>query len=176
MKKIVLLVSLGCITITACLIWLVKNGVSLSPEILISPSEYHNDDQVVRATVQRLFPQLNEDHQWRLYVETSGNDIKEKLNSLIRQTYPQVHIENINAFLLDAPLKPYGPSMLYVGYFKRSEFNLSEACSHSHRLDFSCVVEVSLHRARRKMKDPTKRYYLLTDYMQKYFFLLIQEP
>jgi len=61
MKKIIYLIVFGCLIITACILHLVKKGISLRPESLISPSAASaNLQNLPLAIFSRLLPQFEE--------------------------------------------------------------------------------------------------------------------
>ncbi len=175
MKKIILLIALAFFVITACMVYLLKTGISLSPAVLIKPSHFDFESTVVVAGVQRLFPQLSQYKRWGVSSAEQSQELAEKVLTEIRNKHDDIAltrdiaVDSINA------LSNEGSARLYIERFARTDFSLSAECEDMKRLNYKCFVEVSLHRSRRKIKDDGKKYFLMTSYLEKHFLLLIEE-
>lgn len=175
MKKLIFLISIASIVIAACMIYLIKTGISLSPAVLIKPSHFDSESTVVAATVQRLFPQLSEYKRWGVTSDMKSQALGDLIVSEIRKEHNDVALTMDAAFENPQPLQADGAARLYVQRFTRSEFPLSLECENMKRLNSKCFIEVSLHKSRRKIKDDGKKYFLMTSYLDRHFLLLVEE-
>lgn len=175
MKKIILLITLASFVIIACMVYLIKVGISLSPAVLIKPSQYESESTVVAAVVQRLFPHLSQYKRWGVTSEIKSQTLAEMVGAEIRNKHSAVALTIDAAVNSTNMLSSEGPTRLYVHRFARTNFPLSRECESMKRLNYKCFVEVSLHKSRRKIKDDGKKYFLMTSYLEKHFILLVEE-
>lgn len=157
------------------MVYLIKTGISLSPSVLIKPSHYDSESTAVAAVVQRLFPQLSQYKRWGLSSEPASLQLAEMVGAEIRNKHSDVALTIDTAMDNPHTLSSEGSAHLYVQRFVRSEFPLSGECESMKRLNYKCLVEVSLHKSRRKIKNDGKKYFLMTSYLEKHFLLLIED-
>lgn len=72
MKRIIVLISLALLLISACLVYLAKEGISLRAATLIKPSIMKPPgDELAQAVVLRMFPEFNDSHilLWGLHAQ-----------------------------------------------------------------------------------------------------------
>ena len=175
MKKIILLIALAFFIITACMVYLLKTGISLAPAVLIKPSHYDSEPTVVAAVVQRLFPQLSQYKRWGVSSAETSQALAEMVVTEIRNKHSDVALTRDIAVDNPNTLSSEGSARLYIQRFVRTGFSLSAECERMKRLNYKCFVEVSLHKSRRKIKDDGKKYFLMTSYLEKHFLLLIED-
>lgn len=176
MKKIAALIITASFVIAACMLYLVKKGISLTPAVLIKPSTFEGPGKVATSVVQRLFPQFSEDPSWQ--IKNTALDTQEITNlilSELQKSHPTVKTNVTDALPDESLLAAESEPHLYVQKFRSSDFPLSGHCENMKRLDYKCFVEVSLHKSRRKMKDTSVKYFMMTSYLDKHYLLLIQE-
>lgn len=172
MKKVIALIVFASFVIAACMVYLLKSGISLSPAVLIKPSHFSSQEQIADGVVRRLFPQLNENSQWQTKTPTAG--LLSSILDVIRAQHPRVTIEAQNLdpeIQLESGERP----TLYVHVFPTSDFSLSKECEAMKRLNYKCFVEISLHKSRRKMKSDGKKYFLMTSYLERHYLVLVEE-
>jgi hypothetical protein len=176
MKKISLLLVLASFVIVGCMLFLWKNGISLSPAVLIKPSFLKTPDVIAHAVTQRLFPQLTQSREWRVFADESllAQNTLGRLRDEIKNSHPDIKMEAMTPKGSEDAMVPSGDPVLYVQTFTFSDFSLSPQCENMKRLNYKCFVEVSLHKSRRKMKEENEKYFLMTSYMGKHFLLLLQ--
>jgi hypothetical protein len=175
MKKIILLIALAFFVITACMVYLLKAGISLSPSVLIKPSHFDSESTVVAAGVQRLFPQLSQYKRWGVSSTEQSQALAEMVVTEILNKHDDIALTRDIAVDSINTLSSEGSARLYIERFARTDFSLSTECVDMKRLNYKCFVEVSLHKSRRKIKDDGKKYFLMTSYLEKHFLLLIEE-
>lgn len=176
MKKIFILLGLASLVVVGCMVYLLKTGISLSPAVMIRPSVYSTEDVILESTVQRLFPYFSQYKEWVIVPEFKELENQaEVLKTLILKHHPNIHIE-IKAFSdSESPLRVLSRQTIMLSAFVPNDFPISAKCKNMQRLDYVCFKEVSLHKSRRKFKDLTKNYFMMTSYLDTNFLLLIQK-
>lgn len=174
MKKVSVLIALASLVILACMVYLLRSGISLSPAVLIKPSHFSSQEMIAEAVVQRLFPQLTEYKNWELISALTSES--ELFVAQIRRAHSNVNVvakSNLGneQDVLDTTAEP----RLYVQTYAAGSFDLSKDCETMKRLNYRCFVEISLHKSRRKMKDDGKKYFLMTSYLERHYLVLIQQ-
>lgn len=176
MNKVVGLIFVACLVVAGCMAYLLKTGISLSPAVLIKPSLYQNEERIIAAAVMRLFPQLSQIQNWTIVFRIEH---EEKVAKAVALAFKRSHANiNVNVVpMLDPQLKLSDGknAVLYIQQFHSDAFELKENCQFMQRLNYNCFVQVSLHKARRKMKPAKDKYFLLTAYLEKNFLLLIEK-
>lgn len=175
MNRLAVVIGFASLVIVACMIYLVKTGISLTPAVMIKPSHFDGQGTVAHAVVTRLFPQFSENPVW--HFKNTSVQTQETIAAIvgdIQKAHPSLKIETSNLTVDDKLLATDGEPHLYVQEFSKSDFALSPHCESMKRLDYKCFVEVSLHKSRRKMKEPDTKYFLMTSYVDKHYLLLIQ--
>lgn len=93
MKKISLIFGLVFLIISACLIYLVRSGVSLRSEPLIRPTIISPDQRNIAAhVVLRLFPELQNSHYILWGVLPESNDAQLMMTYFMEEYYKTFHI------------------------------------------------------------------------------------
>lgn len=176
LTAVIVAVGFAFLTISGCMVYLLKSGISLSPAVMIKPSQFTSVNTVVAASVQRLFPQLTEHQKWQ-FTNTSADTLgaTSALAISAKHAHPGILIRVNELVLENSRLVPVQEKHLYVQTFSRSEFLLSEECKNMKRLNYRCLVEVSLHKSGRKIKDSNTKYFLLTAYLDSHYLLLIEQ-
>ncbi len=177
MKKVTVLIIAAALLIVGCLLYLLRTGIGLSPALLIKPSTFTQESVIAPAVVQRLFPQLSQYKNWVIRTQGSSREQdSELLTKLLLQKHPQLLLQSNSGLPLEDELKSSAQKIISVERFKATEFSLSSECNNKKRLNYRCFVEVSLHKSRRKMKNKSKKYFLMTSYLDTHYLILIQEP
>ncbi len=57
-----------------------------------------------------------------------------------------------------------------------SDAVVTDFCIEEKRLTLDCLIPLSIHEAKRKMKDPLQRYFFVRKYNERDYFLFTQEP
>lgn len=170
------LLVLASLFVVGCMVYLLKTGISLSPAVMIRPSVYATEDVILESSVQRLFPYFSQYKEWVIVPESQ--DLKNKaeaLKVLILKEHPNTRIE-IKAFNdSEAPLRVLSRQTIFLSPFLANDFPISTRCKNMQRLDYKCFKEVSLHKSRRKFKDLSKDYFMMTAYLDTNFLILIQK-
>lgn len=95
MKRLIALISLGFLIISVCMVYLVKNGISLRPATLIKPSVAEKDlKNVAQGLLVRMYPEFEKSHYivWGIApgAETS------QLLGMIQQDYEKMFHLNVH--------------------------------------------------------------------------------
>lgn len=177
MKNLTVIIGLGCALIVLCMFYLAKTGISLSPAVLIKPSTFTNETVPLKASIQRLFPQFSRNKSWSISpTPKSDPSLILQMKEHIKKKHPDVALtEDPRALDYNEVLMPKETLTIYVEAFKDEGFGISDVCNNMKRLNYKCFVEVSLHKSRRKMKDTSQKYFMLTSYLDSHFLLLIQQ-
>lgn len=196
MKKVNLLIAIALILISTCLIYLFKNGIGLRYAKLIKPSVYGSDERVAtESVILRMFPDFST--RERLIVGISSSVIdKEKWVEQLRFSYTQMFHKEPQIFRDQEEWKVCqgicwwvtdergsdnlrGSSTLpqdHVNFLTILFFNQvvepAERCQSQQQLDMTCLAELSIHEAARKIKTKEK-YFFLNKYKDNNFFLFI---
>ncbi|MCC6138686.1 MAG: hypothetical protein IT287_08630 [Bdellovibrionaceae bacterium] len=176
LTAVIVAIGFAFFTISACMVYLLNSGISLTPAVMIRPSTFENVNTIVTASVQRLFPQLSEHQQWQ-FTNTSPYTLGavSALAISAKQAHPSIQMRVNESLPDDSVLAPEQEMHLYVQTFLRNEFALTEECKKMKRLNYKCFVEVSLHKSGRKIKDSAAKYFLLTSYLDSHHLLLIEQ-
>jgi hypothetical protein len=206
MKRVILLISLGFLIITACMVFLLKKGISLRPAVLIKPSVI--TDRMAQGVVARMFPEFDAAHYivWGVEPREDHQRIFEEL----KKEYESLFHLNVN-IMADAKnatqeqikgcakpcwviTTPENANELSVNPFIQEKIRpLQEPYSNISILPFNpdqpapehCLNEKrlsflclkSLAGPAAKRKIKTPQsYFFLKKYNHKDFFLFIQEP
>lgn len=210
MKRLTVLLILGFALIAACMIYLVKNGISLRSAPLISPSVMDDDmTNVGDALVSRLFPDLQTDHDMVLGLLPETDESRallqkaaaaherifgrkpnliadgeratdEELRTCEKSCWILVDRARANEMtpndFIERRLKPLGRTYFTVTWVPfRPGAEVTTECLQEKRLTLDCIVPLSIHEARKKMRDPSKRYFFLRKYNESDHFLFTQE-
>ena len=209
MKKVYLLIAGALTLISLCLIYLVKQGVSLRSEPIIRPSIISADQKnVAFGVITRLAPEFqNADYViWGL---PGDGPSEQNLMALMKAKYEEVYRKSVqmiehartrspqeisgcqspcwlivsqddahrlgkNDFLREVidPLKKKYFSITLVGFSRGAE--VSPQCLQEKRLDFPCLSQLAIHEAERKMKEPGHKYFFMKRYLEKDYFLFLE--
>lgn len=211
MKKLTVLLAIGFALITACIIYLIKSGVSVRSSPLIRPSIASKElGNIAPALVLRLYTQFQNSDFIILGFPQDSKEA-EKLLSELTQEFEKAFNRKVHT-LPDAAnlsreeisqcqkpcwllLPPDQANQLgqnqfidsHIDLLGQAYFNLTwiyfsrdtevpEPCVEEKRLSFGCLAAVSVHEARRKIEKTDARYFFLRRYLDKDFFLFIENP
>ena len=198
MKKVIFAFAVAFLIIATCMIYLVRHGVSLRTEPIIKPSpidaEYKN---ISYAIVHRLFRELNENDilVWGLDASKKEHlDIltatqaeyeqkSQKKVTLLQANSDQLCpkpcwlLSEVNqageqARMLTAAGRT-SAALMMLPFTLQAE--VSPKCETEKRLEFDCIMPVSVREVRRKIKDHTKRLFFMRRYEEKDHYLFLQE-
>lgn len=171
-KKANIAIGIASLLIAACMVYLLKSGISLAPAVLIKPSHYSSEAQIAESVAMRLFPQLNEYPSWQVHGPL--NPFTDLIVEKMKLQHPRVLFERQDMTLGNESLPRADTPILYIERFPSSTFELSSDCHSMKRLNYRCFVNISLHKSRRKMKADGKKYFLMTSYLERHFLLLVE--
>jgi hypothetical protein len=198
MKRMTLFIFALLIVIAAVMGSLLKSGISLRVATLIKPSELHSAQQVAQALSSRLFPEL-QSKKWLVYsIKENSAVAKEILVGLLEivKTSPvgeykvqENDCEKHCVFLSETEPTEKLSQAIFAKSLEQensnvfrlvvSEFSLNEKfpekCETMQRLDEDCIRAISLRDARRKMTDPSKKYFFLKKYNHNQYYLFLSE-
>lgn len=164
MNKARWLIAVALFIITACMVYLTTQGISLRLATLIKPSQIKSAEEVSAALFMRLFPEINE----QLEVVIHGESLNEFTQKVVAQFTEKVH-EHHKAG------ENRGAIQLYVIEFSGRSFNVSEKCLKMQRLNQACIRELGLKSAERKMKNPNMKYFFLKKYNHSDYYLFVEK-
>lgn len=204
-KKLIVLLSICGVLISACMVFLVVRGVSLRTAPLIRPSVISGDDHVIaRAVASRLFAEWQSNDlilvgtplpsEWSERIATLMKDeirvVSKKALSepppgsapnlctdLCWLTVPSEQALDLapGEFIKTAVQTDGRPFItLHFIEFSGYEHDIVDECEREQRLDFRCLRTLAIKESRRKMKDPTKRYFFMRKYNHRDYFLFLQ--
>ncbi len=173
MKKIVILLIGASSLILGCMIYLLRSGISLSPAVMIKPSHFSSEKVLAEAVVRRLFPQFNEVKHWQIYSPGSGTG--KEVMDVIAAAHGDVEVVRSDILSVEEQLHAEGLPRLYIQRFSASSYDLSKECETMKRLNYKCLVEISLHKSRRKMKEDERLYFMMTSYLDHHFLVLVEK-
>ncbi len=211
MKKIVALLGLAFLIISACLIYLVKSGVGLRSAPIIRPSILLEDGQNMSlGVVARLAPDFQTadylllgflpetaDSQKFLEMLKSEYEMLYKKSVQILPNAIEAKPEDIQACIapcwlllpntmanelsnnewiqkLIRPLNRNYFSITWIPFSTGGE--VTDACVQQKRLTLDCLKMLSVHEAKRKMKETEKRYFFMRKYLDRDYFLFVENP
>lgn len=202
MKKITLILSLAFIIIASCMIYLWRGGVSVRTEPLVKPSPIDSElNNISFAIVHRLFAEL-QTHDvivWGLDVKNPEHlQVFEKAKSEFEVLFKKsvsvasgldqqqlMSCQNPCWVLSDAQAAPAITQMfldqMKVSYnFTLIDFKWStlvpEECEKAKLLKLNCIGPVAIRDVQRKIKKFDQRYFFVRRYLEKDYYLFIQEP
>lgn len=211
MKKLIALLGVCFVVISAVLIYLVLNGISLRSAPIIRPSVMTPDQRnVAEAVVQRLFPDFQNASFTVMGLRPEVTE-SQRMLTMLKEEYEKVFHRPVS-ILPDAEAadsedfkKCAAPCWILTTQDKSNElsphpmvekflrddpsreyFNLTlipftpeatvtDACIQEKRLTLDCLIPLSIHEAKRKMKDPKALYFFVRKYNDKDYFLFTQQ-
>lgn len=206
MKQIAAILTLASAIIVGAMVYLVKQGVSLRAESLISPSEITaNDANISHGVAYRLFPELQRNDiilvgvpadnprlqavadQIAAQAEhllgqpvhraTDKNSLKDCGKLCWVQVTPDEAQELAANPYIDSVIKPLTMNYFTLNLTEFSDYDHEavKACENEKRLDFKCLVTLSVLEAQRKMKDSSRRYFFMKRYEDRGNYLMVQK-
>lgn len=199
MKKIGFLLFVAVLGISLCVFFILKKGTSLRPQVLISASAVGDDPSLIGvAAFKRLFPKLQASDFVVLGFLPLDTESEKVLRALSNQYFETFHetpkmIER-SRFRAEDCAKP---CWILVGRDQAAELQVSDPsfggshfsltwvpfskipeptnlCLEQRMLSLSCLKELSIHLAARKMKA-TQRNFFMNSYNDRDFFLFVQD-
>lgn len=209
MKWLIAILAAGFVLISACVIYLVKTGVSLRSAPYIKPTVIQDDIGIIAEHISlRLFPDFQSIDYWILEADPENKEWIENIQKL-QGHYEKQFKRNITSLVDSDSLtsetvkacpspcwiitgknkahslqqKPHAATIIEgLGkdyrsltwiYFNRHQVP-SQKCVEEQRLTIGCLPIISVHELEKKMKDENKRYFLLRKYLDRDYFILVQ--
>jgi len=192
MKKVLILIGIGFVIISACLFYLLDKGVSLRMNVLIKPSFFEKPDEVSQAVFQRLFPEFEEKELMIAGINSEAPDSEKILQGLkLRTTVMRIREKRAEMGFISteqdaaSEIGPKKFSLAQFGLADKKYFSLTfiefsdydksmiSDCEKEQRLSLECARQLSIKKAWRKLKDG-KRAFFLHQYNHFDYFLFIQ--
>jgi hypothetical protein len=198
MKKIIVILALALLFITAGLLHLAKTGISLRPESLIAPSRLEAGLQdMTSAVMTRLLPQF-EESQIIVFQFLPFSPESENFFHQLQQAY-ETNLHR-SATVLDltkdngakdiatcqkpcwvlAPAEATAPtikadfiSLKWVPFSLPVKVPMD--CWNEKILDTNCIQLLSIQGNQKKIK-PEGRFFFLNGYNEKAYFLFVENP
>ncbi len=211
MKKVYFILGLALLIISACMIYLVINGVSLRSEPIIKPSavdsQYKN---VTFAVLHRLFPDFQKTDYVVWGIDPLPSSEENTIFELLQNEYavqfgskPQLLLwndkmakeeaqkckkpcwiildkENANSLkqnpILDRIKESLGSNYFSLTFldFDRNQI-VPKICESEKRLDFKCLLPVSVREVQKYFKDIGTRYFFARAYNEIDYFIFLEK-
>lgn len=211
MKTITTILTFGFLIITACIIYIIKSGVSIRTAPIIKPSIIsQNFENVPQGLFLRLFPDIQQAHYIIWGVSQNSNEVQKtlaimkeryehELKTPVQFIYNSINLSKEDIEKCKKPcwiylpedaaneLKPNIWIQQNIRSLGREYFTLTwipfnrnpeipDYCLKEKRLDLECLKVISIKEVKQKMPENQKRYFFVRKYMDRDYFLFIENP